>query len=171
VTDLHPGIIFGFVTAAALFPRGDMTRDAQGKIIALPLALLMMVSLVAFLLIDPLRDFRNENPGVWATLPETIAVAVFVGGAQSALLILIPFTFNDGEKIWQWSKLIWFLLAVPAAFAFFHVLVNEDDFGALVDDTNAVTLVAVCVGVLAISAATWLFFRLRHAQARGSSAG
>jgi hypothetical protein len=78
------------------------------------------------------------------------------------LLILIPLTFNDGEKVWKWSKLVWFALALPAAFAFFHVIVNEDEYGDLVRDTNAVALVAICVGVLVISLATWVFFRVRN---------
>jgi hypothetical protein len=164
VTNLHPGVVFGFVTAAALFPRAEITRDAQGKIIALPLALLLLVSLLAFTLIDPLHEFSLDNPGVWGALPETIAVAVFVGGAQSALLILIPVTFNDGEKVWAWSKLAWFALAVPAAFAFFHVILNDDDFGELTNNTGGVTLIVICLVVLVISAATWLYFRF-HARA------
>lgn len=161
LTNLHPGIIFGFVTAAAIFPRGAMSKREKGMIIFVPLLGLMVVSLIAFLLIDPLRQFTEDNPGVWALLPETIAVSIFVGGAGSALLILLPVTFNDGEKIWDWNKFVWFALALPAAFAFFHIVVNDEDFGQLVGNTGAFTLIVICLVVLAISLATWLFFRLR----------
>jgi hypothetical protein len=161
VTDLHPGIIFGFVTAAAIFPRGEMTRRQHGMIVLVPLVGLMIVSAVAFLLIDPLREFSRSNPGVWAQLPETVAVSIFVGGAGSALLILLPVTFNDGEKIWRWNRLIWFVLALPAAFAFFHILVNDEEFGELMGQTGTITLIAICIGVLVVSMATWTFFKLR----------
>ena len=161
VTDLHPGIIFGFVTAAAIFPRGAMTKRERGMIVLVPLLGLMITSTVAFFLIDPLREFSRDNPGVWAQLPETIAVSIFVGGAGSALLILLPVTFNDGEKIWQWNRLVWFVLALPAAFAFFHIVVNDEEFGELAGETGTLALVAICLVVLAISLATWTFFKLR----------
>jgi hypothetical protein len=162
VSGLHPGIVFGFVTAAAIFPMGETSRRQRGLTIAAPLIALMCVSAIAFLLIDPMHEFSEDHPSVWGTLPETIAVAVFVAGAQSALLILIPITFNDGEQIWDWNRLVWFLLAVPAAFAFIHVVVNDDEFGELQDDTDALTLIAVCAVVLCLSMATWLFFKLRR---------
>jgi hypothetical protein len=162
VTGLHPGIVFGFVTAAAIFPAGETSQRQRGLTIAAPLITLMCLSAVAFLLIDPMHDFSEDNPGVWGTLPETLVVALFVAGAESALLILIPVTFNDGEHVWGWNKLVWFALAVPAAFAFFHVIINDEEFGELQNDANAVTFIAVCIVVLVVSLATWLYFRLRR---------
>ncbi len=162
ITNLHPGIIFGFVTAAAIFPRGAMSKREKGMLIFVPLVGLMLVSTVAFLLIDPLRHFSQDNSGVLYALPETTAVALFVGGAESAILILLPIRFNDGERIWQWNKLLWFALAVPATFAFFHIIIaNDDGVRSITNNTNAMTLIVVCVIVLAISLATWLFFKLR----------
>ena len=161
ISDLNPGIIFGFVTAAMIFPRGAMSKHEKGMIIAAPLLGLMLVATIAFLLIDPLSRFSEANTGILAALPETIAVAIFVGGAESALLILLPVTFNDGEKIWAWSKLLWFLLAVPAAFWFFHIIVNDEELGGLSGDSSAVRLLLLCLVVLIIALATWLFFKLR----------
>jgi hypothetical protein len=124
----------------------------------------MIAAFVAFLLIDPAHDFTTNHESVFAALPETIAVSIFVGGAGSALLILIPVTFNDGEKIWKWSKLLWFALALPATFAFIHVLVNDEDYGAIADDTSTMTLLVLCAIVLIITAITWLFFRMRNTE-------
>jgi hypothetical protein len=162
LTSLHPGIIFGFVTAAAIFPIGETSRRQRGLTIALPLFALMCLSAVAFLLIDPLHGYSEDHPGVWGTLPETVAVALFVAGAQSALLILVPITFNDGEQVWGWNKLVWFALAIPAAFAFIHVILNDDDFGELREDGDAVMLIAVCIAVLVVSVAVWGYFRVRR---------
>jgi hypothetical protein len=85
-----------------------------------------------------------------------------VGGANSALLILVPFTFNDGQKIWQWNKLAWFALALPATFGFFHVILSDGNLDALASDSNQVRLLAFCVGVLVVSMATWGYFWLKR---------
>ena len=165
VTGLHPGIIFGFVSAAVVFPRTAMSRRETGMLVLVPLLSLMLISLVSFLLIDPLREFSRDNPGIWGAIPETIAVALFVAGANSALLILVPFTFNDGQRIWMWNKLVWLALALPATFAFFHVILNAGDVDALSSVANQVRLLAFCFLVLAISVATWLYFKLRRRRA------
>jgi hypothetical protein len=97
VVDLNPGVIFGFVAGAALTQRGIGRREL-GIIVFIPMLGLLAVSLLALALISPLRSLAEGHSGAWATLPETIAVAVFVGGAESVLLALIPLTFTDGQK-------------------------------------------------------------------------
>lgn len=162
ITDLHPGVVFGFVTAAMVFPHRQLSKREEGLIVAVPLLTLLLVSAIAFLLIDPLREFSAGHPSVWATLPETIAVALFVGGAESALIILLPFKFNDGENIWSWSKRVWLLLAFPAMFMFIHVILNEEDLGELVGDDGQTTLIVVSLVIFAVAFATWLYFRARQ---------
>ncbi len=165
VTHLHPGVIFGFVTAAAIAPSHALSRRERGMIILIPVVGLLAVSVVAFFLIDPLRTFSQEHTGVWASLPQTVAIALFVGGAESVLLTLIPVTFNDGEAIWSWNKWVWFVLALPASFMFFHVVVNNEDYGTLARDTSKLALLIICGVIVFISAATWLYFRLRRGKA------
>lgn len=163
--DLHPGIIFGFVTAAAIFPRGGkMNPRDRGMIVLVPLASLIVMSILAFFLIEPFRDYAASHDGVWYALPETIAIALFVGGAQGSLLILIPVTFNDGEKIWAWNKLVWLALALPASFMFFHIMVNsEGDFGDLTESgLGGFTLLIASAVFLGVSFLTWQYFRMRR---------
>jgi hypothetical protein len=160
IIDLNPGVIFGFVAAAAL-ASGGIGRREQGIIVFVPMVALLGVSLLALSLIGPLRSFADGKSGVWATLPETIAVAVFVGGAQSVLLSLIPLTFNDGQKVWRWNRPAWIALALPATFLLFHVIVNRDgQFGGIEGASALLPLIAAAV-FLAIAALTWLAFRLR----------
>ena len=162
LTNMHPGVVFGFAMAAAIAPNAILGKRERGLIVAVPLLGLLLVSILAFLLIDPLRDFGRDHPGTWGMLPETIAVAVFVGGAQSTLLVLIPLRFNDGEDVWQWNKLIWLALAVPATFAFIHVMLNDEDIAELAKQNDSLTLLALCVGALLLSVAVWGYFRLRE---------
>jgi len=161
VIDLNPGVIFGFVAAAAL-TQGSIGRREHGMIVFLSMVALLVVSLIALVLISPLRTLADNHPGVWATLPETVAVTVFVGGAQSVLLALIPLTFTDGQKVWAWDPRAWLALALPATFLLFHVIVNRDGaFSSLQDNAGAAIPLIAALVFLVITILMWLFFRFR----------
>ncbi len=165
VTGFHPGVIFGFVSAAAISGHGD--RRHQGLIVWLPLCGLLAVSLLALVLISPLRDWGNGSTSVWATLPETIAIAIFVGGAQSVLLTLVPLTFNDGRRVWEWSKIAWLALSLPACFVFFHSLVNSDsDMADLSGGAHFGKVLVAAFAILVAAIAVWLFFKIRTGRLR-----
>ena len=113
-----------------------------------------------------MRELSDQGTDIWSKIPETIAIAVFVGGAESVLLCLIPLTFNDGHKIWVWNRLAWLALALPASFLFFHTLINRDaSVQDLSQQTNAVAMVGICAGFLALSLVIWLYFRVRRGEA------
>jgi hypothetical protein len=103
---------------------------------------------------------------VLSILPETIAVAVFVGGAQSLLLSLIPLTFNDGQRVWTWNRIAWFALALPASFLFFHVIVHrEGSFDTLTNGAGSLAPLIAALIFLAIAGGMWLFFQVKHPPA------
>jgi len=159
--ELNPGVIFGFVAGAAL-AGGGIGRREEGLIVFVPMLGVLGVSVAALALVDPLRSFSESHPGAWSSLPETAAVAVFVGGAESVLLSLIPLTFNDGQKVWTWNRYAWAVLALPASFLFFHVIVNRhESYGSLLGGANSGALL-IALAFLAIAMATWLYFRLRN---------
>jgi len=114
-----------------------------------------------------LRSLAEGSTSVWSTLPETIAVTVFVGGAQSVLLSMIPLTFNDGEKVWTWNRRAWLALALPSTFLFFHVIVNRTgEFSSLAKQPGAIAPLIVALVFLAIAVALWLFFHFRSRSAQ-----
>jgi hypothetical protein len=161
IIDLNPGVIFGFVAAAAL-ARGRLGRREEGLLVFIPMLGVLCISLIALALVDPLREFADKHPGVWYSLPETIAVAIFVGGAESVLLSLIPLTFNDGEKVWSWNRYAWAAVALPSSFLFFHVILNRgESYGSLVGSAGTGPLIAAVI-FLILALGTWLFFRLRR---------
>ena len=165
LTNLHPGVIFGFVAAAALAPRqSPLSPREQGMSVLVPMVSLLASALIAFLCIDTLRDFEDANPGPWGTFPVTVAVAIFIGGAEGALLTLLPLTFNDGQKIWKWNPLVWLGIALPATFLFIHVVVNEEDYSSLTEGTNAATLLIAAGGLYLVAAGTWFYFRWKKGR-------
>ena len=104
------------------------------------------------------------NAGAWASYPVTVAVAIFIGGAEGALLTLLPLTFNDGQKIWKWNPLVWLAIALPATFLFVHVIVNEEDYSALTEGTSVPMLMIVSGVLYSVAAGTWFFFRWRNSR-------
>jgi len=165
VVELNPGVIFGFVAGAALASSGGLGRKEQGLMVLLPMVCVLGVSLIALALIDPLRSLAERHESIWYSLPETAAVAIFVGGAESVLLSLLPLTFNDGQKVWAWNRLAWLAIALPASFLFFHVIVNRHEtYGSLLGASSLGPLVAAII-FLTLALATWLYFRLRNIRA------
>jgi hypothetical protein len=160
IADLHPGVIFGFVASAAILARGDVGAREKGLIVFVPMLGLLVTSLIALALIEPLEAIQGTGP--WSHLPETVALAVFVGGAESLLLSVIPITFTDGEKLWQWNRLAWLALALPASFIFLHVIVNRRDaYGASLESGSVQALLVTCVVFVLAVAAARLCLRLR----------
>jgi hypothetical protein len=153
-------VIFGFVGSAVI---SASNRRREGMIVWIPLVGLFLVSLVALALISPLREWSAGRNDVWSTIPETIAVAVFVGGGQSVLLTLLPMTFNDGSKVWEWNRLAWFALALPAAFIFVHALINPDaGYTDIAQESRPMVMLGICVAILLASMLVWFYFRLRE---------
>ena len=159
LVEMHPGIVLGFVAGSVVYARDSREH---GTIVFLPMLLLLIFSLVALALVEPLRSLSNTSGSWLAVVPETSAVAIFVVGIQALLFNLIPFTFSDGSKVWSWSRPAWLALALPAVFLFVHVLLNrEEAFGQAVAGASIKTLFAACLILTAIAGACWLFFRLR----------
>jgi hypothetical protein len=99
----------------------------------------------------------------WLTaLPEAIAVAIFLGGIEGLLFNLIPFTFNDGEKVWRWDKRAWAIIALPSLAIFIHILINrEDSVPSALAQGSVIASLGLCLGITALALATWLAFKVR----------
>ncbi len=152
-TDLHPGVVLGFVAGASVAARDP--REA-GQLTFIPMLILLALSLVALALIDPFRALSDESSQWLAVVPETAAVTIFVGGIEGLLFNLVPLTFMEGKKIWDWNKLAWLGLAVTVSFFFFHVLLNRTDgYADALANADVQALFAACFVFLAIAGAFW----------------
>ena len=137
-----------------------------------PALALAALSVIAWLLVIPLRNVTQESESWWVALPEGAAVAVFVVGLEGLFFNMIPLTFMDGAKIAGWNRLLWFVMFVTAAFLFWHVLLNQE--GAYMEplrETRVITALSLLAVYSIITLATWTYFRVRAGrQAANSSA-
>ncbi|MGE0226974.1 MAG: FGLLP motif-containing membrane protein [Dehalococcoidia bacterium] len=162
--DVHPGIIYGFVAAAALLPGQEASRSEDGQLVYIPMLVVFAFSLVSWLLVSPFRAWA-EDGSFFGALFESVAVAMFVGGVQGLLFTLVPIEFMDGQKVWKWSRLAWFSITLPVAFVFLHVLMNpQGDFGSPIEETSLRALFILCIAIWLATAAVWLYFRQRRAR-------
>jgi hypothetical protein len=158
---LHPGVIYGFVAAAALTTSESAGRRPGGQILFGPMVALLLVSIGAWALIEPARSLSEGSESWLAAVPETAAAIVFVGGLQGLLFVLVPLTFTDGHKVWTWNPILWMVLALVTGFTAFHLLINREHplDSVLVEEVAQIPLI-VCVSLVVISSVTWLAFRI-----------
>ena len=161
----QPGLVYGFVAGDALLTPALLTREQEGKKAFYPSVVLLLLAAVAYALADPLRSLAEENDTWVASVPEGIAVGLFVAGLQSVFFQMIPLKFMDGHKLLQWNKLAWLGLATVTAFLFWHVFINEGaaagEAVSAGDSIAAMVLLGVC---FLLTSATYLFFWLKNGR-------
>jgi len=166
----QPGIIFGFIAAHTLVAGSAITRDQEGRQILFPAIVLLTICATAFLLLSPARDLATDNDSLWASIPEGVAVGIFVGGLEGMFFQMVPIKFMDGHRLWAWSKLVWVGVTAVTAFFFWHILLNAErqSYDALSETTPAIALLlmGICFGA---TVAMYLFFRIRNAGATSSA--
>ncbi len=157
VTNLHPGLVLG-VIAGAIVPSHDPRQ--QGRIVFGAMVGTLALSLLALLLVEPLRSYANNSSQWFAVIPETVAVTFFVGGTEGLLLNLLPLKFMEGHALWQWSRVAWLFFAATVSFVFFHVVVNRTDaYTSVADQTSIQALFAICIVCVVLASAFWLACR------------
>lgn len=165
LTGLQPGLVYGFVAAAALLSAREPTRKEEGMIVFFPMLAMLGVSLLAWLSLGPIRGM-SEDGGWIPLILEGAALSLFLGGIQGLLFSLIPLPFMDGEKIWNWNKLAWIAIVFPVGFLFFHVVINQDGtLQSAVSEHGVTALIILAAVSWTLTIATWLVFKWRGTSA------
>ena len=162
VVDFQPGFLYGFVASYTLLAPAALDRRQSGQVVFFPAVALLVLSVIAWLLVIPLREVTEGSDAWWVVLPESVAVAVFVAGLQGLFFNMIPLTFFDGAKMAEWNRWVWFALFGVAGFLFWHVLLNKEGayLGAL-PDKRVITALSLLAFYSVVSLATWGYFRRR----------
>jgi hypothetical protein len=154
-----PGILYGFVGTAIFLRPNTMNADQEGKHIFFPMAMMLALSVGAWLLVD---QFRGANPSDFDVVMEGILVGVFIATIESVAINMLPIAYMDGRKLMAWNPLVWVTTSAVALFLLWTVLLNDERsyFNSLQETTSQVAIVAVlfCFG---LSIVTWLWFRYR----------
>ena len=162
LVDFQPGFLYGFVAAYTLLAPATLDRRQSGQIDFVPAIALLAVSLIAWLLVIPLREVTQGSDAWWVALPEGAAVAVFVVGLEGLFFNMIPLSFMDGAKIAEWNRLLWFLMFGAAGFLFCWVLLNQEDaYAGALAEKRVVMALSLLAFYSIVTLATWAYFRGR----------
>ena len=158
----RPGFLFGFIASYTLLAPAALDRRQSGQLIFFPSIALLAVSVIAWLLVIPLREVTEGTDAWWAAVPVGAAVALFVGGLEGLFFSMIPLRFMDGSKIAQWNRLLWFLMFGAAGFLFWHVLLNQEGaYLHALPERKVVAALSLLTFYTIVTVGTWAYFRQR----------
>jgi hypothetical protein len=159
----QPGIVFGFVAASVVLAPVRMTRRDEGWIVVWPALALLTLGIAAWFLVWPLTDALGDSSNAWEALPLAVAAGVVAVAAEGLFGLLLPLSFTDGEKLWRWHKVIWFLMFLVAGFLCVEVVLQqEQDYFDALKEAKVLGVGGVLALYVAVGVGTWLFFKLRR---------
>lgn len=163
IAGFHPGIVVGFIAAAVIMGHDELDVAGRGKAMATMAAILLGISVTAWILAVPLKDLYDSSPSIWTAIPEATAVSTFIICLEGLFFSMIPLRFMDGWRIWMWSKLVWLALFIPTTLLFVQVLYNHsDEYMDFLTSQRSFGGIAVIVLYLLATWGTWGYLRYRE---------
>ena len=107
----QPGLVYGFIASAVIVTPIALKRD-DATLVLVPAVGLLVVSVVAWLLLGPVR-VAAAGGGCCPALAETILAMIVIGGLETLFVSMIPLSFMDGATVMGWSKVAWALTSAP----------------------------------------------------------
>ncbi|HEX7587603.1 MAG TPA: hypothetical protein VF478_04745, partial [Anaerolineae bacterium] len=151
---LAPGLLVGY--PAGIEEVKDENFETKSHLLAIG-AIAVVVSLAWVL--TPL----------FATDPwfKTLFLLIFAAGVQTLFFEMIPVKYLHGRGIFQFNRVLWFVLFAVTALVFFQTMLNPDSsFVSAFQSPNMVILSVVVIVFCIVSTAIWFFLqRLEKAEA------
>lgn len=166
LTGFLPGIVYGFIAASAVTAEVSLDRRQGARLVLYPALALSGIALLAWFALVPFGELADDSTSWPGRAPEGVAALFVLVAVEALAFSMIPATFVDGKKIWEWSKPVWFAVTALLFFVFFHVLINHQRSDLEAFRQQSVVVVLTAVGAcLAASTCAWLLFK-RHATRR-----
>jgi hypothetical protein len=165
----QPGLVYGFIASAVIVAPVALDRRDDATLVLVPTVGLLVVSILAWLLLGPVRIAAAD--GAWVPgLAETILAMIVIGGLETLFVSMIPLRFMDGATVMGWSRLAWALTFGAVTFLWWQLLLNQDHaYVQAMEQTN----VQVVLGTLAVFMLTtgglWSYFRFRPSPAEAEA--
>ena len=157
----QPGLVYGFIASAVIIAPIALARRDDATLVLIPALGLLVVSVLAWLLLGPVRVAAAD--GTWApALAETILAMIVIGGLEGLFITMIPLRFLDGATVMGWSRLAWALTFGTVTFLWWQLLLNQDGaYAAAFEQTNVQVVLAVLGVFMLTTGGLWSYFRFK----------
>jgi hypothetical protein len=157
----QPGYFYGLVGGLAL--ARSLARDESGRLAARTAAILLALSVVAWLALQPVAAAaRQTGTGLGSVLAENVLGGVFWAALDTLVIALLPLRLLEGAKVVGWSRRAWVVLYGLVLLAFVHILLRPGT-GYVSNTTTspASVVIGLFAGFAVFSFAFWGYFRFR----------
>jgi hypothetical protein len=153
--------VYGFIASAVIIAPVALAKRDDATLVLVPAFGVLAVSLLAWLLLGPVRTLAADGSALPA-LAETILAMIVIGGLEGLFVAMIPLTFMDGATVMNWSRVAWIVVFGTVTFLWWQLLLNQDAaYAAALEQTN-VRVVLATLGVFMLTTGlVWSYFRFR----------
>jgi hypothetical protein len=161
IVDFKPGVLYGFVASAVVLAPITLGRRQRAEIVLVPMLLLLAASLVAWLLLGPLRAAGQSEDSWILGLLEAVAAIVFVAALESVFFNMIPIDFLKGATIARWNRAVWAVIFGFSGFLFWHLLLNQNkSYLQAFSQTKVIAAFAVVALFCIATVVIWTYFHI-----------
>ena len=157
----QPGLVYGFIASAVIIAPVALAKRDDATLVLIPAFGLLVVSVLAWLLLGPMRSWpRTGRP--CPALGETILAMIVIGGLEGLFVTMIPLRFLDGSTVKSWSFVAWALVFATVTFLWWQLLFNQNASYAQAFEQTNVQVVLFTLGVFMLTTGgIWTYFRFR----------
>ena len=167
--DFSPGLVYGFVASSLILAPVALARRDEAFLVLLPAIGLLLISLAAWFLLQPVRAAAGDGSWLMALLDSILAIVV-VAGLEGLFFTMIPLRFMDGAIIMRWSRLAWALVFGTVTFLWWQLLLNQNGaYAAAFQQASVQLVIGVLVLFMVTTGGIWTYFRF-HVLAEEAAA-
>jgi hypothetical protein len=164
-----PGLVYGFIASAVIVAPVALAKRQDATLVLIPAFGLLVVSVLAYLLLGPVRLLAAGGAPVPALL-ETILAMIMIGGLEGLFVTMIPLRFLDGATVMGWSRIAWALTFGTVTFLWWQLLFNQNAaYAAAFEQTNVQVVLLTLGAFMLTTGGLWSYFRFRPAPAEAEA--
>jgi len=162
LVDFSPGLVYGFIASAVIVAPAALAKRDDATLVLIPAFGVLVVSVLAFLLLGPVREAARGGEPLPA-LAESVLAMIMVGGLEGLFITLIPLTFMDGAIVKDWSRVGWAITFGIVTFLWWQLLLNRtSSYLNAFQQTNVQVVLFTLVVFMLTTGGLWSYFRYLH---------
>jgi hypothetical protein len=165
LVDFLPGLVYGFIASAVIVAPAALAKRDDATLVLVPAFGVLIVSVLAFLLLGPVRAAAAGGEPLPA-LAESILAMIMVGGLEGLFITMIPLTFMDGAVVKDWNRIGWAITFGIVTFLWWQLLLNRTaSYLNAFQQQNVQVVLFTLVVFMLTTGGLWSYFRFFHHSA------